>query len=309
MRLRCGACFLPNSSSLANEITPFLQAVVHELDVVAQNGAVGVAPLRRHLRRVEAVERRLHAAAIGEQRGAPGLIGGIVDIRGDHLAHRHGAVPDRLQQLIDDRHLRRVERRHAGPVQDEASARAREQAENDGMLAQDVALKDLGGIAVELEHRAVERQDVVVGDRRPGWLSSGPRSAACRAADPGRVAAVPGTTSIADAATVQAKRFRIEGDCMTILRVRHGIISGDMLRIHASSGGCSDSRSCWTAGVGCRSTCPDASNATDKDRCRIGQLIDLKPCGPTCGLQDSRNSARGVDKLHVLDCIDCVRAN
>ena len=48
------------------------------------------------------------------------------------------AVADRLQQLIDDGHGGRLERRHAGPIQDQAPAGAREQRQDDGMLGKDV---------------------------------------------------------------------------------------------------------------------------------------------------------------------------
>ena len=89
----------------------------------------------RHRRGVEAVQSGLHAAAVGQHRAAPGLVGGIVEIRPHHLGQRHRAVADRLQQLIDDRHRWRIERRHAGPIEDEAPAGAREQAEDDRMLA------------------------------------------------------------------------------------------------------------------------------------------------------------------------------
>jgi hypothetical protein len=73
-------------------------------------------------------------------------------------------VSDGLQQLVDDRNLRRFERRHVGPVEDEPAARAREQAKDHRMLAEEVSLKDSGCVAVELEHHGVERQHVLVGD-------------------------------------------------------------------------------------------------------------------------------------------------
>ena len=135
-------------------------AFIHEGDVVLQDGAVVVAPARFHRGRVEAIERRLHAAAIGQHRAAPGFVVGIVDIGADDLRQRHRAVADRLQQLIDHRHLRRVQRRLPGPVQDHPSAGTREQAEDHRMLVQDVLLEDLCCIAIELEHAGVERQHI-----------------------------------------------------------------------------------------------------------------------------------------------------
>ena len=137
------------------------EAVVHERDVVLQDGAVVVAPIGLHRGRVEAVERRLHAAAIGEHRAAPGLVRGIVHIGADDLRQRHGGVADRLDQLVDDRHLRRFERRLAGTVQDQPAAGAGEQPEDDRVLAQNVLLEDFRGVAIQLEHAGVERQHVL----------------------------------------------------------------------------------------------------------------------------------------------------
>ena len=53
------------------------QALVHEGDVVLQDAANLGAPFRPACRCVEAVERRLHAAAIGQHRAAPGLVAGL----------------------------------------------------------------------------------------------------------------------------------------------------------------------------------------------------------------------------------------
>jgi len=73
-------------------------------------------------------------------------------------------VTDGFEQLVDDRHRRRVERLLARAIEDEAAAGAGEQAEDDRMLRQNGLLEFLPGIAVELEHRGVELQDVLVGD-------------------------------------------------------------------------------------------------------------------------------------------------
>jgi hypothetical protein len=129
-----------------------------------QDGAVVVTPGRLHRRGVQAVERRLHPAAVGQHRAAPGLILGIVDIGPDHLRQRHRAVADRLQQLIDDRHLRRLNRRHSRAVEDQLAAGAGKQAEDHRMLAQDILLKDFGGVAIQFEHPGVECQHVLGGD-------------------------------------------------------------------------------------------------------------------------------------------------
>ena len=138
------------------------QAIVHEGDVVLQDGAIVVPPFRLHRRRIQAVQGGLHPAAIGQHRAAPGLVGGIVQIGPDHLGQRHRAVTDRLQQLIDDRHRRRLERRLAGPIEDEPPAGAGEQAQDDRVLGQNVLLEDLGSVAIELEHAGVERQHILV---------------------------------------------------------------------------------------------------------------------------------------------------
>jgi hypothetical protein len=89
------------------------------------------------------------------------LIGGIVEVGTHDLGQRHRAVADGFQQLIDDRDGRRLERGHARPVENEPPARPREQAEDHGVLAQDISLEDLGCVAVELEHPGVERQHVI----------------------------------------------------------------------------------------------------------------------------------------------------
>ena len=110
---------------------------------------------------VQAVQGGLHPGAIGEHRAAPRLIGGIIQIRPDHLGERHGAVVDGFEQLIDDRHRWRFEWRHAGPIKDEPATRSREQGENDGMLAENVSLEDFGGVVIELEHGGIQRQHVL----------------------------------------------------------------------------------------------------------------------------------------------------
>jgi len=128
-------------------------------NVVLQNNAVVVPPLRRHWCLVQALQGGLHPGAIGEHRAAPRLIGGIIEIRPHDLGERHGAMVDGFEQLIDDRHRWRLERRHARPIKNEPAARAREQAENDGMLAQNVLLEDFGSVVIELEHSGIQRQN------------------------------------------------------------------------------------------------------------------------------------------------------
>jgi hypothetical protein len=49
----------------------------------------------------------------------------------------------------------------AGPIQNEPPAGAGEQAKDDGMLTENVALEDFGRIAVQLEHAGVECQHVL----------------------------------------------------------------------------------------------------------------------------------------------------
>jgi hypothetical protein len=63
--------------------------------------------------------------------------------------------------LIDDRNLGRLERRHAGAIERKSSAGAGEQAQDHGVLGEDIGLKDLPGVAVEFEHAGIERQHVL----------------------------------------------------------------------------------------------------------------------------------------------------
>jgi hypothetical protein len=70
-------------------------------------------------------------------------------------------VPDGLQQLIDDGNLRRIQRRHPGPIQNKPPTGAGEQAENDRMFTENILLKNPGGVAVQLEHHGVERQHIL----------------------------------------------------------------------------------------------------------------------------------------------------
>jgi hypothetical protein len=62
---------------------------------------------------------------------------------------------------MDHRHRRRLERSLVGPIQDESPAGAGKQAEDNGVLAENVVLKDFGRIAVKLEHADIERQHVL----------------------------------------------------------------------------------------------------------------------------------------------------
>ena len=126
----------------------------------------------RHRSQIETIERRFHPTAIGEHAAAPGLVGRVIEIRAHHLGQRHGAVADGFQQLIDDRDRRGIERRLAGPIENEAPARAREQAEDHGVLAQDISFEHPGGVAVQLEHPGIERQHVVGGSLRRGRVGT-----------------------------------------------------------------------------------------------------------------------------------------
>ena len=136
------------------------QTLVHEGDVVLQNAAVVRPPVVLHRCRVKAVERGLHSVAVRRQRRTPSQVVWAVQIGNDHFAQRHGAVSDGLEQLINDRHRRRVNRLHPGSIEYKPSSRAREQSEDKRVLGKNVLLEDLPGIAVELEHRRVELQDV-----------------------------------------------------------------------------------------------------------------------------------------------------
>ena len=141
---------------------PLRQTLVHERKVVLQDGAIVVPPLRRHRRCVETIQRGLHPAPVRQHRAAPRLIAGIVHVGPDHLGQRHRAVADRFQKLVGDRHLRRLERRHAGTIEDEAAARAREEAEDDRMPGKNVRPEHLARVTVQLEHGCIERHHVPV---------------------------------------------------------------------------------------------------------------------------------------------------
>jgi hypothetical protein len=65
-------------------------------------------------------------------------------------------VPDGFQQLIDDRHRWGLERRHTGLIENEPATRAGEKCQYNRMLGQDPVLEDLGGVAVQLEHRGIQ---------------------------------------------------------------------------------------------------------------------------------------------------------
>src|SRR4029079_8036873 len=103
-----------------------LQTFVHERNVVLQDRATVRLPIVAQNRGSESVQRRLHADAIRRHRWTPALVIGAVDIGRNDLAERHGAVTNRLHKLIVNRHSWSIEWRLAGPVEDEASAFARE---------------------------------------------------------------------------------------------------------------------------------------------------------------------------------------
>jgi hypothetical protein len=58
----------------------------------------------------------------------------------------------------------RVERRHAGPVESEPSAGAREQREDHRVLGQNVLSKGQAGIGIQVKHRCVELQNILFRD-------------------------------------------------------------------------------------------------------------------------------------------------
>ena len=89
---------------------PYLAAGVDERDIVLQQSATVCPPIRRHVGRVQSFERRLHLAAIGQQRPSPGRVPRVVQIWHYHLAQRHDTVPDGFQQLISHWHRGRFER-------------------------------------------------------------------------------------------------------------------------------------------------------------------------------------------------------
>jgi hypothetical protein len=78
-------------------------------------------------------------------------------------------VADGFQQLINDGNRWRLERRLAGPMEDEPPARSREQAEDHRMLGQKVSLEDLGVVVIQLEHPGI----VVPGIVRAPCLAHG----------------------------------------------------------------------------------------------------------------------------------------
>ena len=141
-----------------------LQGLVHERDIVLKDGAVDRLPVITHRRRIEAIERGLHSAAVGGERATPSQVVRAAQIGNEDFRQRHRAVSDRLQQLIDERNRRRVDRRHAGAIKDKTSAGAGKQPEDDRVLGQDVLFENLPGVAVELEHGGVELQDVLGAD-------------------------------------------------------------------------------------------------------------------------------------------------
>ena len=138
-----------------------LETLVHECDVVLQDAAIGRLPIVLHGDGVKARERGLHLGSIRRHRSAPSQVVGIVQIGNHHFAQRHGAVADRLHQLIDNRNRGRLERRLPGAIKNEPSACAREQPENQRVLSEDVPLEDLQRVVIEREHRRVELQHVL----------------------------------------------------------------------------------------------------------------------------------------------------
>ena len=57
----------------------------------------GPEAINNRLMLIETIERRFHPAAIGEHAAAPGLVGGVIEIRAHHLGQCHGAVADGFQ--------------------------------------------------------------------------------------------------------------------------------------------------------------------------------------------------------------------
>ena len=161
LRLSRGGLFLREFLQGGRRDRAFRQTIVHEGDIVLEDDAAIVPPVRLHGSGVEPVDRGFRPRAIGGHRAAPGLIGGIVEVRRHDFGQRHRTVADRLEQLIDDGHRGRLERSHARPIEDEAPPGAREQSQDHRMVLEYIRLKHLRRVVIELEHHGIERQHVL----------------------------------------------------------------------------------------------------------------------------------------------------
>ena len=93
------------------------------------------------------------------------LSDGIGQVRGHELINGHAAVRDRFGELIDDRHRWGDQRFVAGAIEDHPAAALAEKGEDDRHPVTHVPLILGQGALVDVHHRRVEGQDVLLGDR------------------------------------------------------------------------------------------------------------------------------------------------
>ena len=102
---------------------PLGETFVHEGQVAFENGAEHGPVLLGDVQGAQAVEGRLVLRPVHLERGAPQLVRPrIRQVRGHDLVNGHGAVADRLGELVDDRHRGRDLGGVAGAIQDHLPA-------------------------------------------------------------------------------------------------------------------------------------------------------------------------------------------
>ncbi len=117
------------------------------------------------LKPVQAFEGGLTARSEDLHRAMPRPVGGIGQVRSHELINGHAAVRYRFRELIDDGHRRGDERFVARAIENHSAAALAEKGQDDRHPITHVPLILRQGPFVDVHHRRVEGQDVLLGDR------------------------------------------------------------------------------------------------------------------------------------------------
>ena len=159
--LSCGPCVSVKALDRREGDDALAETLVDECDVVRENLAHGWAPILLDSGLVEAVECGLQLRAERREGRAPRLVRRLVDVWSGHDRKHHRSVAGGFHQLVDDGDRGSLDRRHAGPIEDQAPAGTGEKREDDRMLGQDVPSENPARVVVETEHRGIQGEDVL----------------------------------------------------------------------------------------------------------------------------------------------------
>ncbi len=142
-----------------------LETLVHEREVRLQDRLEDAPFFHGQVEPIQAFQGRLTACSKDAHRAMPRLVGGVAEVRGHNLINGHAAVRNRFGKLIDDGHRRGDRRFLPGAIEDHPAAALAEKGQDDRHSVTHVPLVLGQRALVDVHHRRVERQHVLLGDR------------------------------------------------------------------------------------------------------------------------------------------------